>query len=495
MQRIPGKLGRHLSQMRIQQMSLAVVGLLVIGGVSYVGTQNRRDSMAATLGTMYVAPAAGTYEPGSTFSVAIREESGTNAVNSVQTKLGYNAAQLQFVGITEGAAFPFATATDTATPGIVRIARGVPVGAAGVTGDQVIANVSFKVLATTGTTSLTIDNGFSLIVRSSDQTNMMTASIGSTYSIRYPAPTISTVAPTSGPIAGGTAITINGTNFRPGASVVVGGVLATNIAVVSPTQITALTGPHAAGAVSVMVANSDDQQATKTAAFSYNGPSPTISAVTPATGDATGGTTVTITGTNFVSGATVRFGNNLASTVTVVSATQITATAPGLTAGGAVNVAVTNPDGQSVVRNAGYTYLSPAPTVSSLSQSIGFATGGASLTVTGTNFRSGAVVTFDGVPATSVVVVSSTAITLRTPAHAVGAVPVVVKNADNQSATLANAFTYRLAGDANGDGRVNGIDYSVLSEKDGQNFATADFNGDGIVGAADLAILLARWTW
>jgi hypothetical protein len=50
-------------------------------------------------------------------------------------------------------------------------------------------------------------------------------------------------------------------------------------------------------------------------------------------------------------------------------------------------------------------------------------------------------------------------------------------------------------GDANGDGRVNGIDYSILSEKDGTNFAAADFNRDGTVGAADLAILLSRWTW
>lgn len=50
-------------------------------------------------------------------------------------------------------------------------------------------------------------------------------------------------------------------------------------------------------------------------------------------------------------------------------------------------------------------------------------------------------------------------------------------------------------GDANGDGRVNALDLSILISKDGQNFPAADFNGDGTVGAADLAILLSKWTW
>lgn len=41
--------------------------------------------------------------------------------------------------------------------------------------------------------------------------------------------------------------------------------------------------------------------------------------------------------------------------------------------------------------------------------------------------------------------------------------------------------------------RLNTIDPSVLIAHDGQNYSPADFNGDGIVGAADMAILLSRW--
>lgn len=50
-------------------------------------------------------------------------------------------------------------------------------------------------------------------------------------------------------------------------------------------------------------------------------------------------------------------------------------------------------------------------------------------------------------------------------------------------------------GDVNGDGRVNALDLSALISHDGENYPPADFNKDGTVGAADMAILLGKWTW
>lgn len=52
-----------------------------------------------------------------------------------------------------------------------------------------------------------------------------------------------------------------------------------------------------------------------------------------------------------------------------------------------------------------------------------------------------------------------------------------------------------LMGDVNGDSRINALDLSSLIGNDGKAFAAADFNKDGTVGAADMAILLSRWTW
>jgi hypothetical protein len=71
---------------------------------------------------------------------------------------------------------------------------------------------------------------------------------------------------------------------------------------------------------------------------------PTVTAASPATGPIAGGTSVTITGTGFVSGATVNFGTTPAAGVTVNSATSITATSPAGSAG-VVDVTVTTPGG------------------------------------------------------------------------------------------------------------------------------------------------------
>ena len=88
---------------------------------------------------------------------------------------------------------------------------------------------------------------------------------------------------------------------------------------------------------------------------------PTISNVSPASGRTVGGTTVTITGSNFsVLGIVgVKFQGNAARSVTVNSATQITCTTPPGSAG-AVDVVVTNPDGQSATMSGAFTYIGPA---------------------------------------------------------------------------------------------------------------------------------------
>jgi hypothetical protein len=80
-----------------------------------------------------------------------------------------------------------------------------------------------------------------------------------------------------------------------------------------------------------------------------------VTGVSPATGRNGGGTPVALTGKNFVSGATVTFGGGMATSVTVVSTTEIKAITPPHKPG-AVNILVTNPDGQSGTLASGYTY-------------------------------------------------------------------------------------------------------------------------------------------
>ena len=204
-------------------------------------------------------------------------------------------------------------------------------------------------------------------------------------------------------------------------------------------SIVSTTGSYSATAPLTSSGNWVMQMATFESGVITTNP-PTVLSVSPSSGSDNGGTLVTITGTNFVSGAAATFGGTDASDVTVVSSTSITATTPAATAG-TVTVLVTNPNGQSGSLNNGYTYT-PNPTLTSVSPSSGSVSGGTPVTITGTNFASGATVTFGGTAATKVTFVSSTSITATTPAHAAGGVSVVVTNSNGLSGMLANGFIY-----------------------------------------------------
>lgn len=90
---------------------------------------------------------------------------------------------------------------------------------------------------------------------------------------------------------------------------------------------------------------------------------PVVTAVSPNRGPASGGTTVTIAGSNFKPGATVTFGSAAADNVTVLSSSQITCTTPAHYPA-TVDVTVRNPDGQSGTLLRGFTYESDVASVS-----------------------------------------------------------------------------------------------------------------------------------
>jgi hypothetical protein len=95
---------------------------------------------------------------------------------------------------------------------------------------------------------------------------------------------------------------------------------------------------------------------------------PAISALNPTSGPASGGTAVTITGTNFASGARVEFGGLPATNVSVASATRTTATAPAQS-DGLANVNVTNTEGQRGFLFDAFTFASGTPRTYSLDSS------------------------------------------------------------------------------------------------------------------------------
>lgn len=98
-----------------------------------------------------------------------------------------------------------------------------------------------------------------------------------------------------------------------------------------------------------------------TVSFQFSARStPTVTAVTPSSGSTAGGTSVTITGTGFENGATVTFGANSATSVTVVDSTTITASTPS-GAAGLTDVTVTNTSTLAGTLANAYTYVVPPP--------------------------------------------------------------------------------------------------------------------------------------
>ena len=166
---------------------------------------------------------------------------------------------------------------------------------------------------------------------------------------------ITSVTPLQGSILGGTQITINGTNLAGTTAVKVGGVTCTNLQVLSPTVVKAVTPAGAAGEVSIAVV---------TIAGTLLAPSPfsyvqmSIESVFPSRGIYSGGTTITITG-SFLNGATsVKVGGVPATNVVIVNLTTLTAVTPAGSLG-AASVEVTDSKETATATNV-FTYISIA---------------------------------------------------------------------------------------------------------------------------------------
>lgn len=246
------------------------------------------------------------------------------------------------------------------------------------------------------------------------------------------APTVTGVSPNRGHNSGGTTVTITGTGMSEATAVKFGSVSATSFKIESPDAISAVDPSHSSGTVNVTVTNAGGTSATSEAdRFTYfePGPPPTVSSLSVKKGPATGGTTVTITGSGFTEASAVKFGSSEAASFEVRSASSITAVTPAH-ATGKVEVTVTNPSGQSAP-NAKASFTFGSPTVTGLSPASGPLAGGTAVTVTGSGFVPGSgttTFTFGKSAATSVDCPSSSECTMLTPAaSSAGLVEVIAK--------------------------------------------------------------------
>ena len=321
------------------------------------------------------------------------------------------------------------------------------------------------------------------------------ASASGTATVNPPPPTVTSVSPSAGPTAGGTSVTITGTNFTGATVVKFGATNATAFTVNSATSITAAAPAGSAGTVDVTVTTAGGTSATSANDNYRYAAVPTVTAVSPSAGPTAGGTSVTITGTAFTNASAVKFGTTTATSFTINSATSITAAAPA-GAAGTVDITVTTAGGTSATGAADqFTFAAP-PTVTNINPSAGPTGGGTSVTITGTNFTGATAVKFGATNATTFTVNSATQITATAPAGSAGTVDITVATPGGTSATSANdRYTYAgtptvtgLAPDAGplGGGTTVTITGTNLSLANAVKFGAANASGFTVVSATKI---------
>ena len=188
-------------------------------------------------------------------------------------------------------------------------------------------------------------------------------------------PQVTSVAPAEGLLAGGTPILLTGSGFVVGATVTIGGQPARNVVVTSGTQISAITPAGSPGPATILVTNPGGLITGLANGFTFSAtavtpPTPppstgtgiAVTSVSPSSGLVGSATLVTITGQGFLAGAIVTIGGLPATNVTVISSTQILASAPtGATAGAAL-VVVSNAGGAGAALPNGFTFTAAGST-------------------------------------------------------------------------------------------------------------------------------------
>ena len=305
-------------------------------------------------------------------------------------------------------------------------------------------NVTIGGSATVGTSTITVTNP-----------DAGSATSGSIFTVNA-APTVTAVSPTSRDAgAVSQSLTVTGTGFVSGATTSFSG---SNITVNSTTFVNATTltvnisisSGALVGTRAITVTNPDAGNGTSGSIFTVNG-APTVTAVSPTSRDAGAvNQNLTITGTNFITGATAAFSTNgiTVNSTTFNSATSLSVNisiASGATVG-TRTITVTNGDG-SVVTSGSIFTVNAAPTVTAVSPSSrAQGTSNQSLTVTGTNFITGATATFSatGITVNSTTFVNATSLTVNVTVAsnaATGAGTISVLNGDGSTATSGSIFT------------------------------------------------------
>jgi Fibronectin type III domain/IPT/TIG domain len=146
---------------------------------------------------------------------------------------------------------------------------------------------------------------------------------------------------------------------------------------------------------------------------------PSVTGISPSAGPVSNDAPIEITGTGFTGATAVDFGSSPATSYTILSGTEITATPPG--GSGAVDVTVTNPDGSSSTSSDDQYSYDPMPAVTAVEPDAGVPGGHNSVEIEGTSLTGATSVSFGANSTTNITVDNSSVLTVNSvPAGVLG---------------------------------------------------------------------------
>jgi chitodextrinase len=479
-----------------QFYQMAALLLLVVAIGAYVVSR-----IFAASGVLYLAPASSTTALGSTFTVTVHENSGSDAVNAVEADLTYPTNLLQFVS-SDGSTSPFTVqAANTGGNGTVTLSRG---NQTALTGDQVVAVLTFKTLAV-GQASIAFASS-SALVRASDQTNVLVTTTPGIYTVADEEPPS---VPMGVAMSANTVTTIDVSWTASTDDVGVTGYKVYRNGTQVGTSTTTTyhdTGlvPGTAYTYTVSAYDAAGNNSAQSAASSFSTLPDTTPPTVPGTPSLSSRTMTSIslgwtasTDNVAVTGYKVFRNGTQVGTVATAAYTS-TGLAPGTSYSFAVAAydAAGNTSAQSTAASQSTLPDTQPPTVPT----------GLTAVATGQNVQLSWTAASDNVAVTGYVVyrggtqvATVTGLTYTDSNLALGSYSYTVAAYDaagntSPQSTAASITVYK-AGDINHDGKVNVYDLSTLLSnwgKTGTN--TSDLNGDGVVNIIDLSIMLSAWT-
>ncbi|MFC1852829.1 putative Ig domain-containing protein, partial [candidate division CSSED10-310 bacterium] len=304
------------------------------------------------------------------------------------------------------------------------------------------------------TANITIASGATLGFRTVTVTNPDTQAddLADAFKVMGPAPQITSLNPTSADRNATLDVTIYGTGFQTGAASDFGVDITVNSTIVNgPGQITAniyIDKYAALGFRDVTVTNADAQVALKSAGFEVEAEIPTVTDCNPPQGNRGSTLDVTISGTNFLDGATSAFGTGImVNSTSFISESELSANItidPG-TSLGFRDVTVTNPDTKNATLPNSFEVLNQQPEVLSANPWLGYQNETLDIIIKGNYFQDGATVSFgEGITVNSVLFQTSAKltanITIAFDAEK-GTRTVTVTNPDTQAGDLVDGFS------------------------------------------------------